>query len=173
MEKSTYTIRKNFLLPLGLIVLLSFILLISAIYLHLPLAKIIILGIFLLPVSIIFIESSRRKVNVTSEDIEINKLFRSKKLSYAELTDIDTIQVRKRVFISLSSENDFIIISNSYERFGQMVQQLVAAVPANIVSEKTRQIADNPPKKCSDIFSAWVTVAVLILIIFVQFRGTL
>jgi hypothetical protein len=92
--------------------------LISAIYLHLPLAKILILVVFLLPVSIIFIESSFRKIHITDDSVEIKKLFRSKRLSYTELTEIDTIQVRKRVFISLSSENDFIILSNSYEQFG-------------------------------------------------------
>ena len=171
MEISTYSIRKNFLLPLGLIVLLSFVLLISAIYLHLPLAKIIILVVFLLPVSIIFIESSLRKIHITEDGLEIKKLFRSKRLSYAELTDIDTIQVRQRVFVSLSSENDFIILSNSYERFGELMKQLLSVAPAMIVSDQTRQLAENPPKKCSDIFSAWLAVAVLTLIIFVQLRG--
>jgi hypothetical protein len=89
------------------------------------------------------------------------------------LTDIDTIQVRKRVFVSLSSENDFIILSNSYEHFGAMLQQLVAAAPTTIVSEQTRQLAENPPRKCSDIFSAWLAVVVLTLIIFVQLSGAL
>ena len=171
METSTYTIRKSFLLPLGLIVLLSIVLLISAIYLQLPLAKILILVVFSLPASIIFIESSLRKIHITEESVEINKLFRSKRLSYAELTDIDTIQVRKRVFVSLSSENDFIILSNGYKHFGELLKQLVKSAPERVVSDKTRQLAENPPNKCSDIFSAWLAVAVLTLIIFVQLRG--
>ncbi len=171
METSTYTIRKSFLLPLGLIVLLSFTLLGSAIYLQLPTAKILILVAFLLPAAIIFIESSLRKVHVTDESVEINKLFRSKRLSYAELTDIDTIQVRKRIFVSVSSENDFIILSNGYQHFGELLKQLVKSAPERVVSDKTRQLAENPPNKCSDIFSAWLAVAVLTLIIFVQLRG--
>ena len=171
MKISTYKIRKKFLLPLGLVVLLSFILLISAIYLHLPLAKILILVVFLLPVSIIFIESSLRKIHITEDSVEIKKLFRSKRLSYTELTEIDTIQVRKRVFVSLSSENDFIILSNSYERFGELLKQLVSAAPAMVVSDQIRQLAEDPPRKCSDIFSAWLAVVVLTLIIFVQLRG--
>ncbi len=171
METSTYTIRKSFLLPLGLVTLLSFALLITAIYLQLPTAKILILSVFLLPVSVIFIESSRRKVHVTADGVEISKLFRNKRLSYAELTDIDTIQVRKRVFVSLSSENDFIIISNSYEHFGELLKQLVKNVQDQVISDRTRELAENPPKKCGDIFSAWIAVAVLTLIIFVQLRG--
>lgn len=171
MEPSIYTIRKNFLLPLGLVVLLSFVLLFSALFLKLPTAKIIILGVFLLPVCIIFAESIFRKVYVAKDAIEVNKLFRSKRLNYAELTAIDTILVRKRAFVSLSSENDFMIISNSYNHFGMMLKQLLENVPENVISEEVRSLAETPPKKCSDVFSAWLAVAVLALIIYVQLRG--
>ncbi|NOQ41112.1 MAG: hypothetical protein GQ563_01235 [Desulfuromusa sp.] len=171
MESSTYTIRKSFLAPLGLAVFLSFILLAIALFLQLPTAKIIILTAFLLPVCIIFAESSLRKVSVTKDAIEVNKLFRRKHLSYAELTSIDTVQVRKRVFVSLSTEQDFMILSNSYDQFGLLLKELLDKVPEAVVSDETRQLAENPPKKCSDVFSAWLAVAVLALIIYVQLRG--
>ena len=172
MEPSIYTIRKNFLLPLGLVVLLSLILLFSALFLKLPMAKIVILGVFLVPVCIIFTESLFRKVYVAKDAIEVNKLFRSKRLNYTELTAIDTIQVRKRAFVSLSSENDFMILSNSYNHFGMMLRQLLENVPENVVSDEIRNLAETPPKKCSDIFSAWVAVAVLALIIYAQLRAS-
>ncbi len=171
MVTSTYSIRKNFLIPLGLVVLLSIILLVSALILQLPTAKIIILCVFLLPASIIFAESCLRKVTIGSDAVQVKKLFRSKRLNYADLTAIDTIQVRKRVFVSLSSETDFMIISNSYDQFGQLLRQLVEKAPEPVVSDETRQLAENPPQKCSDIFSDWLAVAVLALIIFVQLRG--
>jgi hypothetical protein len=171
MESSTYTIRKSFLLPLGLVVLLSFTLLFSALFLQLPTAKIIILGVFLLPVCIIFAESIFRSVYVAEDAVEVNKLFRSKRLNYAELTAIDTIQVRKRAFVSLSSENDFMILSNSYNHFGMLLKQLLENVPENVISDDIRRLAEAPPKKCGDIFSAWLAVAVLALIIYVQLRG--
>ncbi len=171
MEPSIYTIRKSFLLPLGLLVILSFILLASALFLQLPTAKIIILAAFLVPVCLVFAESSLRKVSINDEAIEVNKLFRSKRLAYSELTAVDIIQVRKRAFVSLSSENDFMIISNSYAHFGSLLQQLVARVSKNVVSDEIRRLAENPPPKCGDVFSAWLAVAVLTLIIFVQLRG--
>ncbi len=172
MTTSTYSIRKSFLIPLGFVVLLSFILLISAVALQLPIAKTIILVAFLIPVCLIFAESLRRKVHVTDDTVKVNKLLRSKCLNYTDLTAIDTIQVRKRAFISLSSENDFMILSNSYDQFGLLLKQLVERAPEAVISDETRQLAENPPKKCSDVFSAWLAVAVLVLIIYVQLRGT-
>ncbi len=171
MEPSTYSIRKSFLIPLGLVVLLSVVLFVSALILQLPTAKIIILVAFLLPACIIFAESSRRKISVTTDAVKVNKLLRSKSLNYAELTAIETIRVRKRAFVSLSSENDFIILSNSYDQFGRLLKQLVARAPEEVISDETRHLAENPPKKCGDVFSAWLAVAVLALVIYVQLRG--
>jgi len=173
MEPSIYKIKKSFLLPMGLVVVFSFILLVSTLYLHLPLAKTLILVVFLLPVCILFAESSRRKVIISDTAIEIQKLLRRKQLSYAELTDVDTIQMRKRVFVSLSSENDFLILSNSYDNFGEMLKEIIARVPDTIVSDKAKELAATPPKKCSDVFSAWLAVAVLVLILCAQFREIL
>jgi hypothetical protein len=81
------------------------------------------------------------------------------------------IQVRKRIFVSLSSENDFMIISNSYDHFGSLLKQLLARVPESLVSDETRHLMKNPSQKCSDVFSAWLAVVVLALIIYVQLRG--
>lgn len=173
MEKTVFTIRKNFLLPLGLVVLLTLTLLISCISQGLPLAKTIILGIFLLPVVVLFAESSRRKVSIDAKGVQIDKLFRSKRLNYAELTSIDTVRVRKRAFVSLSSEEDFMILSNSYANFSNLLKLLVEKAPQPVISEETRQLAANPPGKSSDIFSAWLAVAVLILILYVQLGGAL
>lgn len=171
MEKSIFTIRKSFLLPLGLVVLLTLVLLGSCIVMQLPLAKILILGAFILPAIIIFAESSRRRIYIGETDIQFDKLFRSKQLNYQDLTSIDTVLVRKRAFVSLSTEEDFVILSNSFDHFGTLLQQLLARVPETVISEETRQLANNPPKNTRDVFSAWVAVAVLVLIIYVQLRG--
>lgn len=171
MEKTVFRIRKNFLIPLGLIVLLTLILLISGLFLQTPLAKTLILGAFMLPIILLFVESSLRRVSIGPEAVQINKLFRSKQMTFADLTSIDTVLVRKRAFVSLSSETDFILLSNSYENFGQLLQLLLEKAPDRVVSDETRQLAGNPPEKSGDAFSAWLAVGVLLLIIFVQLRG--
>jgi hypothetical protein len=171
MEESSYRIRKNFLIPLGLVVLLTLILLICCLYLQLPQAKIMILTVFLLPTCLLFAESSLRRVSIGEDGILVNKLFRSKQLKYHELTSIDTVLVRKRAFVSLSTEEDFIILSNSYDHFGLLLKQLLGKAPEHVISDETRQLAVKPPEKSSDIFSAWLAVVVLLLILYVQLRG--
>lgn len=171
METHSFSIRRSFLIPLGLVVLLTLVLLISSLFRQIPLAKILILTAFMLPAVLLLVESSRRRVIIEPEAIQIKKLFRSKRINFADMTSIDTVRVRKRVFISLSSEADFIILSNSYANFGRLLETLLARVPEPVISEETRQLAGNPPAKSSDIFSAWLAVAVLLLIIYVQLGG--
>ena len=171
MTSETFSIRKSFLLPLGLVVLLTLVLLISCLFLAVPLAKILILGAFILPTVALFIESSRRQICIDDNGVQINKPLRSKRINFSEMTAIDTVLVRKRAFISISSETDFIIFSNSYENFGALLKALISRAPEQVISDETLQLSANPPEKCSDVFSAWVAVAVLVLIIYVQLRG--
>jgi hypothetical protein len=170
-EHSSYRIQKGFLLPMGLVVPLTIVLLISSITLALPTSKIIILAIVLITAIALFVESLIRRVTLTKTTITINKLLRSKTLNIADLTAIDSIRVRKRAFISLSNENDFAIISNSYSNFGELLTSLLSRCSETIYDEDTRRLAKNPPHRFGDIFSAWLAVAVLILILYVQSRG--
>ncbi len=171
MEKTVFSIRKSFLLPLGLVVLLALALLISCLLLGLPTAKTVILGVLLLPAVVLFAESSKRRVSIDDKGVQVDKLFRSKRLNYVDLTSIDTVRVRKRAFVSLSSEADFVIISNSYAGFSTLLKLLLEKAPQPVISDETRQLANDPPEKNSDIFSAWLAVAVLALILYVQLRG--
>ena len=168
----SYRIRKSFLIPMGLVVVLSLVLLISSIQLRLPLAKTLILGLFLLPAVAIFAESCRRRITLGATTLIAQKLVRRKTFAYSELTSVDTIKVRRRVFLSLSSENDFVIISNSYERFDELVAELIARSPAQSVSDETRRLAENPAQKSNDVFSAWLVAAVLLFIIYIQLKGS-
>ncbi len=170
---NTFRIRKSFLLPMGLVVLLAVILLASTLYLDLPAGKIIILVVLIIPTVGLFVESMTRTISLTDTTITIRKLLRSKTLNFADLTAVDTIRVRKRVFISLSSENDFAIISNSYENFGSLISQILERCSATIYGDDTRQMAKAPPRKSGDVFSAWLAAAVLLLIIIVQFKGAM
>jgi len=171
MEARVFSIRKSFLLPLGLIVLLTLALLTSCIYLRMPLAKILILAVFLLPALLFFIESCVRRVRIDDTSLCIHKLFRRKRFHFQDLTAIDTVLVRRRAFVSLSTEEDFIILSNSYAQFGALIELLLQKVPEAIISEETLQWRGKLPEKSNDIFSAWLAVLVLLLILLMQMKS--
>lgn len=171
MDIREFSIRKNFLLPLGLVLILSVALLVICIIQQQPTAKIIILSAVLVPVTILFIESSLRRVILEEEALVVRKLFRQKRLVYTDITSVDTVLVRRRAFLSISTEPDFVILSNSYADFATLLDKLLGKVPQSTISTETQQMASNPPTKSGDIFSAWLAAGLLLLILYVQLGG--
>ncbi|MBE0598952.1 MAG: hypothetical protein IH614_16985 [Desulfuromonadales bacterium] len=167
-EQGNFAIRRSFLLPLGLLLALSVTLFAACLVQGEPAAKVAILGFILLPVVVLFIESAFRRAVVREDEITVAKFLRAKTLRLAEVTAVDTVQVRKRAFLTLSAGDDFIILSNAYADFPRLVRTLLARVPASAVSEETRQMAAAPPRKSTDVVSCWLAVALVALILFIQ-----
>lgn len=166
-----FTVRRAFLLPLGLLLLLALILLIVSALQEQPKGKIIILAFIILPVAILFIESVFRRTVIGSDQVTVHKLLRRKTLRFSDLTAVDLVTVRKRAFLSLSTEQDFLVLSNAYACFPEIVKIILARTPDAAVKEETRQAAQMVPVKSSDIFSCWLAVALVAFILYLQLGG--
>jgi hypothetical protein len=167
-EPRIFVIRRSFLLPLGVLLALCVALFVTCLVQGEPAAKVAILGFIMLPVMVLFIESAFRRAMVEEGEITVAKFLRAKTLRLPEVTSVDTVQVRKRAFLTLSAGDDYLILSNAYADFPQLVRDLLTRVPATAVSEETRQMAAAPPRKSTDIVSCWLAVALVALILFIQ-----
>lgn len=166
-----FTIRKNFLFALGLTCLLLVTLLVVCIVQKETTGKIVILAAMMLPVLGLLVESWKRQILFTSEAIIARRLFRKKTIPLSDVTSVDTVRVRRRAFVSISSEADFLILSNNYDHFDQLLDQLQKHLPESVISDETRALAKDLPTKSNDLFSVWLAVAVLLLILYVQLGG--
>ena len=164
-----FTIRHAFLLPLGLLLLLCVTTVIVGLLRHHPTNQMVLLAVMTLPVLGLFAESVVRQARLGSDNISVHKLWRWKTVRFDDITSVDTLQVRKRAFITLSTENDFLIFSNAYSRFPDLVASLLQRVPAGTISPETRAMADHPPVKSSDIITCWFAVVLMTLILYLQF----
>ena len=165
----SYTIRRPFLIPLGILLLQTLLLFMIVVAQGQPKSKAIILGILIIPVAGLFAESYFRRIVIAVDAVLAFRPFRKKKIAYDEITAVDTIQVKKRVFMTVSTEEHFIIISNAYADFPALVKELLEKVPADTISEDTAKMAEAPPMKSSDIYSCWFGVILLAIIMILQF----
>lgn len=172
MDNEVYVIRRGFLLPLGLLLFQSLALFVICLIKGEPTAKVVILGAMIIPIAGLFVESAWRRVVVEEGGVTIFKVLRKKTLLFSDLTAVETVQVRKRAFLTLSTEEDFLILSNAYASFPALVHDLLKRSPAAVISPETRHMAQNPPVKSSDIVSCWVGVLLLALILYSQLGGT-
>jgi len=166
--EQTFFIRRSFLLPLGLLLALAVALGVVCLVQGEPLAKVFILAAIILPVAILFVESTCRRAVIDTDGVTVFKLLRKKTLKFCEMTAVETVMVRKRVFLTLCADDDFVILSNAYADFPGMVRSLLARVPTGTVSEETRAMSASPPVKSTDIVSCWLAVALLAFILYMQ-----
>ncbi len=170
-EPRHFAIRRTFLLPLGLLLLLCLALFAIVIAKGEATGKVVILGCIILPVAILFLESAFRRATITDEGISVSKFMRRKELRFADVTAVDTVLVRRRAFVTLSAGDDFLIMSNAYANFPGLVKELMARVPASSVSAETQNLAAAPPSKSTDIVSCWLAVALMAFILYIQLGG--
>ncbi|PLX82994.1 MAG: hypothetical protein C0617_12945 [Desulfuromonas sp.] len=170
-DTRSFAIRKAFLIPLGLLLLLSVSLFAVCLVQGEPTGKVVILGVIILPVAVLFVESAFRRAEVSDRGVTVFKFLRQGALSFDAMTSVDTVQVRKRAFLTLSAGEDFLILSNAYADFPGLVNALLARVPQETVSEETQKMAAAPPVKSTDIVSCWLAVALMGLILYIQLGG--
>lgn len=171
-QARTFVIRRTFVVPMGLVIALTLALLAVCLLQGQPLAKAIILAGLLIPLAVLFVESAWRRVVIDQDGVTACRPWRRRRINFAEVTSLETVRVRNRVFMTLvAGADDFLIISNAYGDFPVLLDSLVAAVPAEVVTAETRALAEQPPLRQADVFTAWFAVIALVYVLIAQFRG--
>lgn len=171
-QERTFVIRRAFVVPMGLLIALTITLLVVCVIQGQPVAKAVILAVMIVPLAVLFVESAVRRIVVAHDRVTAFRPFRQRQVLFADVTSLETVQVRSRVFMTLvAGPDDFLIISNSYADFPTLVASLVAAVPDDTVTEETRAMAKQPPLRHADIFTVWFAVVALCYVLIAQFKG--
>lgn len=169
-QQKTFVIRRAFVVPLGLLVALTLALLVVCVLQSQPVAKVIILAVLILPLAILFVESAFRRLVIDGTEVTAERPFRQRRIRFAEVTGLETVRVRSRVFLTLAvGDDDFLIISNSYGDFPVLLDRLIESVPAEAVADETRQLAKQPPHRQADVYTAWFAVLALAYVLLAQF----
>lgn len=167
-----FIIRRTFVVPMALLLALTVALLVVCIIQGQPLAKVIILAGLILPLLVLFVENTLRSVVVDEQGVTAFRPFRQRRICFADVTSLESVRVRNRVFLTLAAgDDDFLIISNSYRDFAGLLKSLIEAVPDGTVTEETRQLAAQPPRRQADTLTVWFAVLAMLYVLFAQFKG--
>lgn len=167
----TYVIRRAFLAPLAVIILLAVLLAGVVILQHQPLAKLIILVVTIVPMVYALFECGIRKIVVDAEGVSSIRLNRCRRILWSEVTALETVRVRQRAFLTVCAGEEFIIISNMYGNFPALVADVLARVPQSAITEETAAMAKAPPVKQSDIVILWGLALMMAYLVYAQFPG--
>ena len=165
----TYRIRSSFLLPLGLVVALSLVLVAIVITQHQPPVKLLVVGCALLPLGYLLFECGARRIEIDSNGLRMIRLGRVRGFLWTEITAVEMVRVRQRAFLTINAGEEFLIIANMYAGFDRLLASILERVPAEVISEETRLLAQAPPVKHSDVVILWGLAMMMAYLIYAQF----
>jgi len=168
MNVEVFLIRRSFLLPLGLLILAMVALFILCFVQGEERSRIAILGLLIVPASILFVESLFRRIEIGDDTLTAVRFLRRKTLYFADITEVESMRIRGRAFLTLCAGDDFLIFTNAYDRFPLLLATILEKIPAQVVSEETRTLAATPPVKISDIVSCWIGFILMLAFFFLQ-----
>ena len=109
-QQRTFVIRRAFVVPMGLLIVLTVALLVVCLLQGQPLAKAVILAGLIIPIAVLFVESAFRRLVIDTQDVTAYRPFRQRRIRFADVTSLETVRVRNRVFMTLvAGDDDFLI----------------------------------------------------------------
>lgn len=171
MAEATYRIRKSFLIPLGIDVLLLFVLLVLSLVYKGSGTERTFLALFSIGSLLIFLEAQNRKITISDSGIALKKLLKLRDLLWSDITHVGSLKVRSRVYILLTTKKGFHIISNAYDSFGALAGDIIRHLDTEKieVEAEAREQMEKPTQNISDLVAVWIAAVVLIVILYMKF----
>jgi hypothetical protein len=164
MAKNIFKIKRAFLVPFITIVVLLFFLFLLSLFRGQMWEK-IVLAVSFASTLFIAIEAIRRKIVVNDEGLKIEKFFRTKEFAWMEITHLDIVNLRNKIYFLLTTTKGFYFFSNLLENHALLISHLVDKLGNERVEMEVKNYLDHPVERRSLIVMCWF--AVLISTVFI------
>ena len=164
MSTRIYTIHRALVLPLALNALLLLTVLVLTAVRPSTAAERALLAAALVPMAVIAVEASMRRVAVGDEGLVLRKFFKQRTFRWADITHVGALAVRRKVYLVLTTTKGFHVLSNAYGRFGDLVRDVLARMEAQRIEEGAREILEAAGGNRANLFAAWLAAALLLVV---------
>jgi hypothetical protein len=159
MEQNIFKIKQAFLVPFNTIVVLLFFLLLLSLFRGQMWEK-IVLAVSFASTLMIAIEATKRKIIITNEGLKIEKFFRTKEFVWTEITHLDVVNLRNKIYFLLTTTKGFYFFSNLLENHALLIRSLVDKLGNERVEMEVKNYLDHPVERRSLIVMCWFAVLI-------------
>lgn len=164
MSSRIYRIRRAFLTPFALVVILLFVLLLLSFVNGSPAERVALAVIF--PVALLlFFVSVRRRIVVSEGGIRLRKFLKDRELCWGDITQVGLLAIRQKVYLLLTTKKGFHILSNAYGDFPLLVRDITGQVDGEKVEQGVSEQIEHPLINNAPLFSTWGAALIIIFII--------
>ena len=153
------------LIPLGLDVILLFVLMTSALVLSGDTAEQFVFSLFFLITLALFLLLYRRRVVVAEAGVVLRRLWGDRVLAWDEITHVGCLTLRRKRYLLLTTVKGFFIISSVLSGFSELAEEIVGRVGVERVEEECRRQTENVPSGIAITAPAWIAAGAMIGII--------
>lgn len=164
-----FNIKGILVYPYFIAVLLSFLLVYLCVLKNDPSIKIGVLIAVLAPFYYFFLELIFRKIVVSKDQILIRKFLRKKTIFIDDIMQAGTASFKSKTYIFFELKTGGpVIISNSYGRFGELLNTLSETLGERRLTESFKNLPESSYTRYSDVIGTWVAILVFISIIILR-----
>ena len=167
MAKNIFKTKRAFLVPFITIVVLLFLLFLLSLFRGQMWEKIVLALSFAFTL-FIAIEAIRRKIVVTDEGLKIEKFFRTKEFVWTEITHLEIVSLRNKIYFLLTTIKGFYFFSNLLENHALLIRSLVDKLDDERVETEVKNYLDHPMERRSLIVVCWFAVFISIAFIILK-----
>jgi hypothetical protein len=167
MEQKIFKIRRAFLAPFIIIVALLFFLFLLSLFKGQTWENIILAVSFIITL-LVGIEAAKREITVTKDGLKINKFFRVKEFIWPEVTRLEVVDMRNKVYFLLTTTKGFYFFSNLFENHVLLIHSLMENLGDEKVEMEIKNYLDHPVEKRSLVVMCWLTVLIIIAFIILK-----
>lgn len=167
-ERMSFTIRRALLLPLGSLLLVQLALLVLSLVQGGATGKIIFLAGVVLLLAGLLADNLLRRIELDEEGITVCRMGRKRRMLFADLTEVEAVCLRKRLFVTLWVGDSFLLVTNAYGGAATLFEKLLQRVPNGLVSDEAKGLVETPPSHNGNVVVCWFAVVFSLLILFQQ-----
>ena len=168
MSHHVYEIRRAFVIPVGVDAFLLLSLFAISFLVRGDSTEKLVFAIFLIPTLYLFCECLVRRVIVSDGGLSIRTLWKTKTVSWAEITHVGCLCLHRKVYLLLTTLKGIFIVSNAYDEFPALAEEIAERVGPEKVEEEVRLQRGYSRTGIANIVWAWIAAAFMVGIILMK-----
>ncbi|MGD9819615.1 MAG: hypothetical protein AB7V04_13085 [Desulfomonilaceae bacterium] len=134
--------------------------------------RFLLMLVLLTPFYYLGAEILARKIFLDSKGVTVKKLFRESKVSWGDISYVDSLKAGRKVFLIIESGSAKpILLTNTLGQFQNLVHSIIRQVSTDKVSESARDLVNETPKKYGPSIQAWAVALLLSAILIGKLMG--
>lgn len=170
-KPGTFTMRPALLLALGALLLAQMALLLVFLRQSRDTAHVLfVAGAAVALVAALGYQSARRIV-IDQTGITVRRPGLRRRMRFADLTSMEAVRIRGRLFVTLWVDESFLLVTNGYGNAAELFGLLLRRVPAHLLTDEMKTLLAEPPRADGNIIIYWLALFFSLLMLWRQFSG--